>query len=133
MTAHRTQGKMELFDPKEISDSISPYQFVSSTVKDFTTWWYIKQPILFIKQYIRLIDVIDDRFSTSFLIRTFLVPWHRDKQFVGYLVGMIVRLIFIPVGLIMIAIATTGYLSLILFWILIPITSVIMAIISPFI
>ncbi len=131
MTALTINRKMDLFNPKEIADSISPYQFVVNTVKDFIGWWYIKQPIIFIKQYIRLIDIIDDRFSTSFLIRYFFVPWHRDKHFVGYMIGIIARLIFIPIGLLLIAITTTGYLTLLIFWVSIPIISLIMTIISP--
>jgi hypothetical protein len=132
MTAQFTQRKTDMFNPKEISDSISPDQFLVTTIKDFSTWWYIVQPVAFIKQYIRLIDIIDDKFSTSFLIRTFLVPWHRDRQLVGYMVGIIARLIFIPIGLILIALTTTGYLSLLLFWVLIPIIALAMIIISPF-
>ncbi len=133
MTAHTIQGKMDLFNPKEITDSTSPYQFLTNTFKDFTTWWYIKQPVVYIKQYIRIIDIIDDRFSTSFLLRTFFVPWHRDKHPVGYLIGIVARLIFIPIGLFLVALTTTGYVSLMLFWIIIPILSAVMTIISPFI
>lgn len=132
MTARTKQNKTDMFNPREISDSISPYQFFATTFKDFISWWYVVQPVAFIKQYIRLIDIIDDKFSTSFLIRTFFVPWHRDRQFVGYLVGIIARIIFIPIGLVLIALTTTGYLSLLIFWVIIPIVTIILIIVSPF-
>lgn len=132
MAALITNRKNDLFSPKEITDSITPYQFVVTTINDFINWWYLKQPVEFIKQYIRLVDIVDDQMSTSFLIRTFFIPWHRDKQLVGYLVGIIARLIFIPVGLILVAVVTTGYISLLIFWISIPVLSVIMLLISPF-
>ncbi|KKR06203.1 MAG: hypothetical protein UT34_C0001G0243 [candidate division WS6 bacterium GW2011_GWF2_39_15] len=132
MAAHRSQGKMELFDPRELRNSITPYQFIVNTIQDFLNWWYIKQPVAILKHYIRLIDIIDDRFSTSFLLRTFFVPWHRDNQPVGYLVGVIARLFFIPLGLTLIALTTTGYFSLLLFWIVIPWTALVMFLISPF-
>lgn len=102
------------------------------TVQDFLRWWYIKMPIWHLKRIFRLSVVVDDQFSISLLIKNFFLPWHRDYSAMGYLFGIVMKILFLPIGISIYLIAMLTYLSVFFLWLIIPIGTVVFVIISFF-
>lgn len=121
-----------VFSDENLSTAISFPQLITYTIKDFLKWWYIQMPIWHMMTLRRLSTIIDDKFSISLLIKTFFIPWHRDHTPVGYLIGIVMRILYIPIALFIYLITTLTYILFILFWISIPILTLVFLIISPF-
>jgi len=137
MTAQQKNVKDIKKDNDYIENSIqSPNSIKNLTkefLKDFFEWWYVQMPVKYILMLRRVTLIINDKFSISILIKTFLIPWHRDTSFVGYLIGIIMRIIYLPIAITILLFSIGGYLAFILFWLFIPVTTLIMIFISPFI
>jgi hypothetical protein len=99
--------------------------------RDFLYWWYIQMPVWYVLSLRRIATVVDDQFSISLLLRTFLVPWHRDNSFPGYMIGILVRILYLPIAITIFLIAVGAYLLFILCWFLIPIVTIGMILLSP--
>jgi hypothetical protein len=132
MTA-QINGESTAFSEENLADFTSIPKLLTFTIRDFFKWWYIQMPVWQVKVLTRLIVVIDDQFSISLLIKNFSVPWHRDRSAVGYFIGIAMRILYLPLAISTLLLAIAGYLSFIIFWILIPIVTVIMIFISPFV
>jgi hypothetical protein len=133
MAAQNLKGQQTnpVFTDANLSDFTSLPALVAFSVRDFFTWWYLQMPVWYVLSLRRIATVIDDQFSISLLLRTFLVPWHRDHSFPGYLIGILVRLLYLPIAVSILLIAVGAYLAFILFWFLIPITAIVMILLSP--
>jgi len=103
-------GQQSLSEIK-IDSYISIFFF---TIQDFLNWWYVKMPIWHLRRLTRLSVVVDDQFSISLLLKNFFLPWHRDNSMIGYLFGIVMKLLFF------------------LFWLLLPIGSLVFIILSFF-
>lgn len=94
--------------------------FFAFSFQDFLHWWYKEQIPYVIRVLKRILVLVDDRLSISLLLKTFFVPWHRDNTAVGYGVGIIVRLFFIPIAsLVLLIVGVLGVLT-VLFMTLLP-------------
>lgn len=102
------------------------------TVQDFLRWWYVKMPIWHLKRIARLSVVVDDQFSISLLIRNFFLPWHRDYSAMGYLFGIVMKILFLPIGISIYLLTMLTYISIFLLWLILPIGTVVFVIISFF-
>lgn len=127
-----TQNKTA-FREYKYKDLSNTWHIVLYNIKDFFFWWYIQMPFYYFSVLKRLVTVIDDRFSITLLIKTFFVPWHRDNQIVGYFIGIIVRLIYLPIAILIFTTLLLIYLAFILLWLLLPFTTMLFIIITPFI
>ena len=114
-----------------ITDSIG--ELVLMNIKDFFYWWYIQMPLLYLRSLKRISIMLDDQLSITLLLQTFFVPWKRDRKLMGRLMGIVMRLIFLPIAISIYFIVITLYVAFILFWILIPFATIILIIITPFI
>lgn len=101
-------------------------------VKDFLYWWYLKMPVFHLLTLRRIIIVLNDQLSFSLLISTFFIPWKRDRRATGYFVGIVVRLIYLPIAFSAILISVILYIAFIIFWVTLPIITVILLIATPF-
>jgi hypothetical protein len=94
-------------------------------LNDFLKWWYIQMPIWHLRTLKRILLVLDDNLSFSLLLRNFFLPWHRDKNIMGYTVGILSKLIYLPIALAMILVAIITYSLVIILWLLIPPSTII--------
>jgi len=102
------------------------------TFQDFLKWWYIKMPVWHLRRFSRLSIVLDDQFSISLLLKHFFQPWHRDYSVIGFVFGILMKILYLPFAL---SIYITGMLSYFLFfliWLILPIGSLVFVIISIF-
>jgi len=113
----------------EIDSYLSIFFF---TVQDFLNWWYVRMPIWHLRRLVRLSVVIDDQFSISLLLKNFFLPWHRDNSMIGYLFGIIMKLLYLPIGIFIYLLCMTLYFLFFLFWLLLPIGSLVFIILSFF-
>jgi hypothetical protein len=121
-------GQQSLSEIK-IDSYISIFFF---TIQDFLNWWYVKMPIWHLRRLTRLSVVIDDQFSISLLLKNFFLPWHRDNSMIGYLFGIIMKLLYLPIGIFIYLLCMGLYLLFFLFWLLLPIGSLVFIILSFF-
>ncbi len=117
----------------ENHEEISIPQFIKDSLSDFFSWWYIVMPVKIILNMRRVLTIIDDKFSISFIFQTVHIPWHRDYHFVGYFIGFAARLVVLIPGVLVFLTTLSLFILYILFWLAIPVISVTLTIISPFI
>lgn len=101
-------------------------------IQDFLNWWYVKMPLRHLRKFGRLSTVFDDNLSITLLIGTFFVPWHRDKSIMGYLFGILIRLLYLPIAISIYSITMIVSFVLILIWLLLPLVAIIFTVISIF-
>ncbi|MFA5633600.1 MAG: hypothetical protein WCY00_01680 [Candidatus Dojkabacteria bacterium] len=111
-------------------DSFATIFFFS--IQDFLRWWYIKMPVWHLRRLLRLSIVIDDQFSISLLIKHFFVPWHRDYSLIGYLFGILMKILYLPLAIALYVISMISYILIFLIWLILPIASLLFIIISLF-
>ncbi|HAM37266.1 TPA: hypothetical protein DCP76_03470 [Patescibacteria group bacterium] len=92
--------------------------------QDFLKWWYIKMPIWHLRLLNRLAIVVDDQLSLSLLAKTFFTPWHRDYTAMGFLFGIVMRLLYIPIATSIFLMIFFAYLAVILIWLILPIATI---------
>jgi hypothetical protein len=97
-------------------------------LKDFFQWWYIQMPIWHLRTLRRIVVFLDDNLSFSLLLSNFFVPWHRDRNVMGYLVGIVSKIVFLPISFVLIAVSTITYIMFIFFWLLLPPSTLILII-----
>ncbi len=122
-----------IFSQEDLSNLTSLPQLFVFSLRDFLYWWYIRMPVLYILQLQRLVVVYNDQLSISLLVRKFFVPWHRDGSFVGYFIGVVIKILYLPIAISILLIASLVFITFILFWLLVPILTVIFLSISLFI
>lgn len=102
------------------------------TIQDFLRWWYVKMPIWHLRRLARLSVVVDDQFSISLLVKNFFLPWHRDYSVIGYIFGIVMKILFLPIGTSIYLLTMSIYLLIFLSWLLLPIGALVFVIISFF-
>lgn len=122
-----------VFTDADLTRYNSLIKLVIFVIEDFFFWWYIQMPIFYLQKYKRTLEVVNDQLSLTLLARTFLVPWHRDYKFVGYFIGISMRVLYIPIALLIFLLVMSSFAAFILGWILLPLLSVVMIILSPLI
>jgi hypothetical protein len=77
-------------------------------------------PIWHIRMIRRIVTVLDDNLSFSLLLKNFFLPWHRDRNIMGYIVGIVSKLVYLPIALLIITTTIIVYLLFFFFWLLLP-------------
>jgi hypothetical protein len=98
----------------------SYFEIFISFLQDFLSWWYVQMPIWHLRTLRRIIIVLDDNLSFSLLLTNFFLPWHRDKNILGYTVGILSKVFYLPVVFLIISAAIITYILFIFFWLLLP-------------
>jgi len=88
--------------------------------KQFFIWWYIKMPIWHLMMLGRISTLVDDNFSISLLIKNILLPWRRDYSLIGYVVGISIKVVYLPIAIVAYLCINSIYISLILLWLCLP-------------
>lgn len=89
-------------------------------------------PVWHLRRFARLSVVIDDQFSISLLLRHFFTPWHRDYSVIGFVFGILMKLLYLPIVIVTYLIAMLLNLIAFLFWLILPVGSLVFVIISVF-
>ncbi len=100
------------------------------TFQDFLRWWYIKMPVWHLRRFARLSVVLDDQFSISLLLKNFFLPWHRDFSVIGIFFGILMKLLYLPIGISIYLLCIMFYLFLFISWLILPIGSLVFVLIS---
>jgi hypothetical protein len=103
-------------------DSFATIFFFS--IQDFLRWWYIKMPVWHLRRLLRLSIVLDDQFSISLLIKHFFIPWHRDYSLIGYIFGIVMKILYLPLAILIYLVCIISYI--------LPIGTLLFVIISLF-
>jgi hypothetical protein len=98
----------------------SYFEIFLGFLNEFLTWWYVKMPIWHLRSLRRIVIVFDDNLSFSLLLKNFFLPWHRDKNILGYMVGITSKLFYLPICFFVIVSITITYILFIFFWLLLP-------------
>jgi hypothetical protein len=98
----------------------SYFEIFVNFLNDFLNWWYVQMPIWHLRTLRRIVVVLDDNFSFTLLLRNFFLPWHRDRNILGYLVGILSKLFYLPIVFAIIITITVTYILFIFFWLLLP-------------
>lgn len=102
------------------------------TIKDLLYWWYLQMPYYYLISLKRLLLVADDKLSLSALLKTFFVPWKRDYSALGHVMGIIIRIIYLPIGTIVFLFILFSYLLFIAAWLALPVVTVFFIVTTPF-
>jgi len=101
-------------------------------IQDFLNWWYVQMPVRHLRILGRLSTIVDDSLSLSLLFKNFFVPWHRDRSIIGFFFGIIIKLLYIPIALIIYICIISIYILFILVWLILPIVTIVFIITSIF-
>jgi hypothetical protein len=132
----RRKKKPEITNPVFTDAQISSSNILSVIIfsfKDFLDWWYVQMPIVYMLYLKRISTVVNDRLSITTLLKTFHIPWHRDYKLVGYFVGITARLLYLPIAILIYLTAVIAVILLLVFWIVVPMLSIILLILTPLI
>ncbi len=102
------------------SDVDSNIEIIGYTFKQFIRWWYIKMSMWHLKMLGRISVFLDDNLSITLLLKNFFLPWHRDFSFIGYVFGILIKILYLPIAVGIYLLFCTMYTALILVWFLLP-------------
>ena len=111
-------------------DSFATIFFFS--IQDFLRWWYIKMAVWHLRRLLRLSIVLDDQFSISLLIKHFFIPWHRDYSLIGYIFGIVMKILYLPLAILIYLVCIISYILVFFIWLILPIGTLLFVIISLF-
>ncbi|MCD4756214.1 hypothetical protein K8R20_01190 [bacterium] len=111
----------------------SYFEILLTFLNNFLKWWYIQMPIWHLRTLKRLAIVLDDNLSLSLLIRNFFLPWHRDKNLLGYVVGITSKALYLPIAITLLLTITLTYTLFLFFWLLLPPTALLFTLRSFFV
>jgi hypothetical protein len=67
-----------------------------SLIKNFSQWWFVNKLRNRLRAVKRVTFILNDRFSITLLMHNFFKPWRRDDSMLGYIMGIIVKSLYIP-------------------------------------
>ena len=102
------------------SDVDSNIEIIGYTFKQFIRWWYTKMSMWHLKMLGRISVLLDDNLSITLLLKNFFLPWHRDFSFIGYVFGILIKILYLPIAVGIYLLFCTMYTALILVWFLLP-------------
>ena len=85
--------ELKLGEPSPIAITGSFFFFLRS----FFGWWYGDIPLTIFSLLRRTIIVINDVTSFSLIVRGFFRPWKNDYNIAGWLVGIFIKTLYIPI------------------------------------
>lgn len=110
-------GGQQLLDRSKVDNILN---IVTHIFKEFLNWWYIKMSIWHLRMLGRISLVLDDNLSVSLLIKNFFLPWHRDFSLIGYVFGILIKILYLPIAIFIYLLFTLLYTLLIIAWLVLP-------------
>lgn len=95
-------------------------------------WWYAEMPVWYIGFFQRVMVICDDTLSLSLLVKTFFVPWHRDRSWIGILFGITIRLLYLPIGFALTVAVALALIIIAFAWALLPPFAIFSIVRTPF-
>ena len=95
-------------------------EIIGYSFKQFIRWWYAKMSMWHLKMLGRISVLLDDNLSITLLLKNFFLPWHRDFSFIGYVFGILIKILYLPIAVGIYLLFCTMYTALILVWFLLP-------------
>jgi hypothetical protein len=112
-----SNGGQQILNESSVDSTFGIAIFV---VKDFLLWWYIRMSLWHLRMLGRISTLVDDNMSISLLLKNFFVPWHRDYKPIGYIFGILIKIIYLPIAISAYLLLTSLYLLIFLLWLLLP-------------
>ena len=95
-------------------------EIIGYSFKQFIRWWYAKMSMWHFKMLGRISVLLDDNLTITLLLKNFFLPWHRDFSFIGYVFGILIKILYLPIAISIFLLFCTLYIALILLWFLLP-------------
>jgi hypothetical protein len=109
------------------------FELILSQFQDFLLWWYKEMPIWYVGLIQRVSVIADDTLSISLLLKTFFVPFRKDYTWIGYFFGIVLRLLYLPLAImITLALLATLILAAVI-WALLPLGATYFLLKTPFV
>jgi hypothetical protein len=83
-------------------------------IRSFFAWWYGDVPLSIFALLRRTLVVVNDSTSFGLIVRGFFRPWKNDYNIAGWLVGIVIKLVYIPLAGIFLLLTILFYLALLL-------------------
>jgi len=115
-----TSDGQQLLDESRVDNILT---IIKHTVREFLNWWYVKMTVWHLRMLVRVSTILDDNLSISLLLKNFFLPWHRDFSLIGYVFGIVIKLLFLPIGIFIYLLFTILYFLLICIWLILPIAT----------
>jgi hypothetical protein len=113
-----TKESNPIFSEDDFATTPNLLAYISFSSKDLLYWWYIQMPIFYLQKLNRISTVVSDQLSLAILIRYFFVPWKRHRAVVGYFIGIITKLLYLPIAIFIYISVMLIFCALMLLWIL---------------
>lgn len=84
--------ELKIRQPNAISLLGNLFDFVRS----FFAWWYGDVPLSMFASLKRVLIVINDTTSFGVILRGFFRPWKNDYNIAGWLVGIVIKTVYLP-------------------------------------
>lgn len=84
-------------------------------IRSFFAWWYGDVPLSMFATLRRVLIVINDTTSFGVILKGFFRPWKNDYNIAGWLVGIVIKLFYLPITGSLFILATLLFLVLLLF------------------
>lgn len=92
------------------------YKDIKNDLLDFIVWWHYTMPANWFRILWRIVVALNDTLSITSLIINFFVPWRRDNSRIGKVMGILIRIIYLPIAAFILLFVVLIALSLILLW-----------------
>lgn len=100
------------------------------TIQDFLKWWYVKMSMWHLRKLKRFSIVLNDQLSISLLLKHFFLPWRRDASLIGYVFGILIKLLFLPITISIYIVSMLIYIIIIFGWLILPVGTLTFILIS---
>ena len=87
-------------------------------------------PIFYLNKIERISIVVSDQLSITILLKNFFLPWKRHRTLVGYFVGIIVKILYLPIAILIYLTTILAYAIIVLIWLLLPPITIVFVLIS---
>lgn len=84
-------------------------------IRSFFAWWYGDVPLSMFATLRRVLIVINDTTSFGVILKGFFRPWKNDYNIAGWLVGIVIKLFYLPITGSLFILATLLFLVLLIF------------------
>ena len=115
-----TSNGQQLLDESKVDNILT---IIKHTFREFLNWWYVKMTVWHLRMLVRVSTILDDNLSISLLLKNFFLPWHRDFSLIGYVFGILIKVMYLPIAILIYLLFTILYFLLICIWLLLPIVT----------
>ncbi len=120
--------ELRVQQPNPISLLGNLFEFIRS----FFAWWYGDIPLAMFALLRRSIVIVNDMTSFGIIVKGFFRPWKNDYNIAGWLVGIVIKTVYLPIALSLFVIVFAVFIALLLIQLAILPIIIGLIIINPF-